>query len=76
MRAKLAETTQQRESARVEAEKPFAQEDEMKQKPKRLAELDKELHLDKHDNEVAESDLDKVAPDEEPTGKRETDKER
>ena len=44
-RAKLADLGQQMESAKTEAAKPFAMEDELQQKSARLAELDAALNL-------------------------------
>lgn len=51
--AGLAETQKQLEVAKVELQQPFAQEDELKQKEKRLAELNIELNPDKKDRVIA-----------------------
>lgn len=48
----LADTKSQFETAKVEAEKPFAQEDELKQKNARLNELNALLSVDKHEPEL------------------------
>jgi N12 class adenine-specific DNA methylase len=47
----LADTKSQFETAKVEVEKPFAQEDELKQKNARLNELNALLSVDKHEPE-------------------------
>jgi small-conductance mechanosensitive channel len=43
---KLAETRKQIEEAKIEAAKPFPQEEELRQKSARLAELDATLNMD------------------------------
>lgn len=48
----LENTEKQFETAKVEVEKPFAQEDELKTKSARLAELNAMLNTDKPDNEI------------------------
>ncbi len=48
----LADTKSQFETAKVEVEKPFAQEDELKQKNARLNELNALLSVDKHEPEL------------------------
>lgn len=45
----LSDTKKQIENAKIEAAKPFNKEDELKDKTKRLAKLDKELNMDKPD---------------------------
>lgn len=50
--AGLADTQRQLEDAKAELQQPFAQEEELKQKEERLAELNIELNLDKHDTPV------------------------
>ena len=47
----LADVKKQLETAKVEVEKPFAQEDELKQKNARLNELNALLSVDKHEPE-------------------------
>jgi N12 class adenine-specific DNA methylase len=47
----LTDTKSQFETAKVEVEKPFAQEDELKQKNARLSELNALLSVDKHEPE-------------------------
>ncbi|MCD8356975.1 MAG: SNF2-related protein [Clostridia bacterium] len=48
----LAEIWKQMEVAKAELQQPFAQEEELKQKEERLAELNIELNLDRHDAPV------------------------
>ena len=50
----LSETQNQLEIAKVEVEKPFAREDELKEKTARLDELNILLNLDKRENEFAD----------------------
>ena len=50
-------------SAKVEVEKPFPQEDELKRKSARLDELNIELNLDKRENEIVDEEPDEDAPD-------------
>lgn len=50
--AGLADTKKQMEIAKAELQQPFAQEEELKQKEERLAELNIELNLDRHDAPV------------------------
>ena len=52
---------QQMETAKTEVEIPFAQEQELQAKSARLAELNILLNMDKHENEIIDSE-----PDEEP----------
>lgn len=46
VQAQLAALIQQQETARVEVEKPFPQEEELRTKSARLAELDASLNID------------------------------
>ena len=46
--SRLENLHQQQEAAKIESEKPFPQDDELRQKSARLAELDAELNLEKH----------------------------
>ena len=48
MESRLENLHQQQEAAKIESEKPFPQDDELRQKSARLAELDAELNLEKH----------------------------
>ena len=48
----LENTKQQMETAKIEVEKPFAREDELKEKLHRLDELNILLNLDKRENEI------------------------
>ncbi|MDO4175791.1 MAG: helicase-related protein, partial [Eubacteriales bacterium] len=57
----LAETQKQIEQAKVELQQPFAQEDELKQKEERLAELNIELNLDQHDAPVLVEEVEQEA---------------
>jgi len=54
-RERLANTKEQLESARAEINKPFAQESELEEKSKRLAELDSLLNMDEKDSVMLES---------------------
>ena len=51
-KADLENIKKQLETAKVEVEKPFAQEDELKQKTARLNELNALLNVDKRENEI------------------------
>ena len=51
-KADLDNIKKQLETAKVEVEKPFAQEDELKQKTARLNELNALLNVDKRENEI------------------------
>ncbi len=53
---RLAATKQQLESAKVEVEKPFTHEDELKTKTERLNELNALLNLDKRENEIVDGE--------------------
>ena len=53
---KLAETTEQLETAKVEVQKPFAFEEELKEKSERLNALNIELNLDKNDPAVLDAE--------------------
>lgn len=48
----LESTKQQLETAKIEVEKPFAKEDELKEKQHRLDELNILLNMDKRENEI------------------------
>ncbi len=52
----LEATRKQLESAKVEVEKPFAHEDELKAKTERLNELNALLNLDKPENEIVDGE--------------------
>ena len=51
----LANIQTQIENAKAEAEKPFAQEDELRTKSARLAELDAMLNMDKRENDTLDA---------------------
>ena len=53
---KLAETIEQLETAKVEVQKPFAFEEELKEKSERLNALNIELNLDKKDLAVLDAE--------------------
>ncbi len=62
----LAELHDQERNLKAELEKPFAQEDELKEKTARLTELDAMLNLDKHKSETIgedNEDRDRGAPE-------------
>ena len=62
----LAELHDQERNLKAELEKPFAQEDELKEKTARLTELDAVLNLDKHKSEAIgedNEDRDRGAPE-------------
>lgn len=46
------------QNAKAEAEKPFAQEQELAEKTARLAELDALLNIDKRENDVLDAEPD------------------
>ena len=54
--AQLENVHQQLEAAKIEAEAPFPQEDELKKKSARLDELNILLNLDKKENEIVDGD--------------------
>ena len=60
-------------SAKVEVEKPFPQEDELKTKSARLDQLNIELNLDKQENEIVDGEPDESAP---PPARDNSDRER
>ena len=51
-RERLSDLEAQLETARVEVQKPFAREEELKAKTARLEELNALLNLDKRENEI------------------------
>lgn len=53
---KLAETIEQLETAKVEVQKPFTFEEELKEKSERLNALNIELNLDKKDPAVLDAE--------------------
>lgn len=57
-KAELANTEKQFKTAKLEVQKAFAKEDELKSKTARLDELNILLSLDKKENELVDSDLD------------------
>ena len=54
----LVETRKQFENAKLETQRPFPQEEELKQKSKRLDELNIQLNLNKNDKEIIDDGLD------------------
>ena len=72
-KTKKAETIAQLETAKVEVEKPFAFEEELKEKTKRLNALNIELNLNEKDTPVID---DEPEQDEETPEKKNTDRER
>ena len=54
--AQLENTKSQMEIAKIQVEKPFPYEEEFQTKSARLAELNATLDMDKHENEIADSD--------------------
>ena len=54
----LERVKEQLETAKVEAKRPFPQEDELKTKQARLDQLNIELNMDKRENELVDSDRD------------------
>ncbi len=69
-KADLDNIKKQLETAKVEVEKPFAQEDELKQKTARLNELNALLNVDKRENEIVGGEPDEG---EQPTKSRDRD---
>ena len=57
-RAQLDNVHAQLEAAKLEVEKPFPKEDELKQKTARLDELNILLNLDKKENEIVDGERD------------------
>ncbi len=54
-REALERTKEQMKTAKIEAEKPFPREEELREKSQRLAELTKLLKLDEKDRELLDS---------------------
>ena len=65
----LIEIHKQMDNAREEIDRPFPQEEELKTKSARLAELDSMLNMDKHENETLDGEIDDEQP--EPIKRRE-----
>ena len=59
-KTELEDTMLQLENAKAEVEKPFAFEDELKQKSARLDELNTQLNLDVGDEEIVDEVKDEV----------------
>ena len=57
----VEETKKQLEAAKIEAQRPFPQEDELNEKQARLNQLNIELNMDQHDNVVLDDDRDEGA---------------
>jgi hypothetical protein len=72
-KTKKAETIAQLETAKLEVEKPFAFEDELREKTERLNALNIELNLDEKDTSVVDAEPEQG---DEPTEKKCTDRER
>ena len=47
----------QQKNAKEQAEKPFPQEEELKEKSKRLAEVNALLDMDRRDSEIVEGEI-------------------
>lgn len=64
----LENTCNQLENAKLEVEKPFVKEQELKEKTKRLDELNILLNMDKTENEIVDGDVDQAneSPDKKP----------
>jgi len=60
----LENTHVQLENAKVEVQKPFPKEDELKEKTARLDELNILLNMDKRDNEIVDDEKSEDEPDE------------
>lgn len=56
-KARLENTIIQQKNAKEQAEKPFSQEEELKEKSARLAEINALLDMDHRDNEVVEGEV-------------------
>ena len=54
----LKHVESQLETAKAEAQRPFPQEDELKEKQARLDQLNIELNMDKHENDFVDNDRD------------------
>ena len=57
---KLANTNTQYETAKVEAKRPFPQEQELQEKTKRLAAVEALLKMDKKEDNVIDTDVSDV----------------
>ena len=66
--ARLENTVLQQKNAKEQAEKPFPQEEELKEKAKRLAEVNALLDMDRRDSEIAGNELeeDNKVPEQKP----------
>lgn len=58
--ARLENTNLQQKNAKEQAEKPFPQEEELKEKSKRLAEINALLDMDHRDSEIVEGEPDRA----------------
>ena len=58
----LGELQTQMENAKTEVDKPFAQEDELKSKTARLAELDAMLNMDRRENDTLDMEPEQTEP--------------
>ncbi len=59
---KLEHVKDQLETAKQEVKRPFPQEAELKEKRARLSQLDIELNMDKHENEMVDADREEDEP--------------
>lgn len=73
-KTRKGETVAQLETAKIEVEKPFAFEDELKEKTERLNKLNIELNLDEKDNTVIDDEPEQN--NDEPPERKNTDRER
>lgn len=62
-RAGLADAEKQFETAKLEVQKPFPRETELREKSARLDELNIQLNLDKPDNEIVDGEPEEAAPE-------------
>ena len=60
----LENTHVQLENAKLEVQKPFSKEDELKEKSARLDELNILLNMDKRDNEIVDDEKSEEEPEE------------
>ena len=59
----LSEIRKQMDNAREEIDKPFPQDEELKAKSARLAELDSMLNMDKRENDALDGEIDEEQPE-------------
>ena len=59
--ARLENTNLQQKNAKKQAEKPFPQEEELKEKSQRLAEVNALLDMDRRDSEIVEGEVENIS---------------